>query len=98
MFTTLSIVVQFPFDSFYFAAGWGRLSAGGALPNVLQNITLFSISYEKCKSIYGALPYVDVGHICTFTKKGEGACNVSSRLNIIPKKTEVYLECITVAG
>lgn len=65
---------------FGFSAGWGRLAAGGIAPNVLQVINLTSISYEQCKSIYGDDTDVDIGHICTLTKRGEGACNVSVEL------------------
>lgn len=68
------------FDLFRFSAGWGRLAAGGAAPNALQVIKLSSISYEQCRSIYGDDSDVDIGHICTLTKRGEGACNVSIKM------------------
>lgn len=70
----------FPFDIFQFAAGWGYLSADGIAPNALQIINLSAISYEQCQAIYGGDVEVDIGHICTLTKMGEGACNVCIEL------------------
>lgn len=72
-----------PFDIFQFVAGWGYLSADGIAPNALQIINLSAISYEQCQAIYGGDVEVDIGHICTLTKKGEGACNVSIELKVL---------------
>ncbi|XP_066594933.1 transmembrane protease serine 9-like [Prorops nasuta] len=55
--------------------GWGRLSAGGALPNHLQEITLVTTTEKACKAVHWR---VDKSHICTLTKRGEGACNGDS--------------------
>lgn len=58
-------------------AGWGRLSAHGGIPNILQVINLNSVTYETCReSVVGK--HVHIGHLCTLNKAGEGACNVSN--------------------
>lgn len=75
----LSKSAELHFNVFLFissiSAGWGRISAGGRLPKVLQKIALKSISHKTCSDIYNGSD-VDIGHICTLTKAGEGACNV----------------------
>lgn len=35
-----------------FVAGWGRLSEGGQLPNILQYVSVPIVSNEKCKSMF----------------------------------------------
>lgn len=57
-------------------AGWGRLQAGGEAPQKLQVITLNAIPTKDCKNILGE--DVHVGHVCTYNKAGEGACNGDS--------------------
>jgi trypsin len=58
--------------------GWGRTSAGGPIPDHLQEINLNHISYENCKQRFNGDENVDYGHLCTFNKIGESACNGDS--------------------
>ncbi|XP_055321372.1 chymotrypsin-1-like [Sitodiplosis mosellana] len=57
--------------------GWGRLRAGGAVPQLLQIIQLNAVQTERCREIYGGNNVHD-SHICTLAKIGEGACNGDS--------------------
>ncbi|XP_053676933.1 chymotrypsin-2-like [Anopheles nili] len=58
--------------------GWGRTSAGGSVPTMLQSLNVVTLSNEECKAKSGNPENVDVGHVCTLTKAGEGACNGDS--------------------
>ncbi|KAG5681761.1 hypothetical protein PVAND_011170 [Polypedilum vanderplanki] len=58
--------------------GWGKLSTIGAIPDKLQEIELKHISYEECKKRHDDDENVDYGHLCTFNKAGEAACNGDS--------------------
>jgi len=58
--------------------GWGRLSAIGPIPQLLQTINLTYINYEECRKKFNYDSDVDIGHLCTLNKIGEGACNGDS--------------------
>jgi trypsin len=58
--------------------GWGRTSTIGAIPDKLQEIELKHIGYEECKERHGNDEGLDYGHLCTFNKIGEAACNGDS--------------------
>ncbi|XP_050092289.1 chymotrypsin-1-like [Anopheles aquasalis] len=58
--------------------GWGLTSAGGSVPTKLQTIDLRTLSNEDCKKKSGDPRNVDIGHVCTLTRTGEGACNGDS--------------------
>ncbi|XP_078048817.1 chymotrypsin-2-like [Augochlora pura] len=56
-------------------SGWGRLKAGGAVPDHLQEINLKVISQAQCQKSHSNIKN---SHICTYTKHGQGACNGDS--------------------
>ena len=68
---------QLPVNATVRATGWGKVSTSGSVPRMLQTINLRYVPYEECKRLLEDNPAVDLGHICTLTKGGEGVCNVS---------------------
>lgn len=62
-------------DTVVTLTGWGRLSAGGEVPEMLHTIDLEAISYEECYFRHGGSSSVSKGHLCTYTQFGQGACN-----------------------
>ncbi|GJQ83330.1 hypothetical protein Trydic_g15638, partial [Trypoxylus dichotomus] len=59
------------------ASGWGRLYAGGPIPNQLQYINLRTLLNTECQQRWGSIPVGDC-EICTLTVAGEGVCNGDS--------------------
>uniref|UniRef100_A0A182KA36 Peptidase S1 domain-containing protein n=1 Tax=Anopheles christyi TaxID=43041 RepID=A0A182KA36_9DIPT len=58
--------------------GWGRTSADGSVPTLLQSLNVVTLTNEDCKAKSLYPEHVDVGHVCTLTRSGEGACNGDS--------------------
>ncbi|XP_055852008.1 chymotrypsin-2-like [Episyrphus balteatus] len=54
--------------------GWGNTDYINDLPDDLQKITLKYVPRKECLEALDNNPGLDIGHICTFTKEGEGAC------------------------
>lgn len=54
--------------------GWGRHRSFGPLSDILQKVTLTTITNEDCQTYYNntILP----SHLCTLEHKGTGACKV----------------------
>lgn len=55
--------------------GWGRLSAGGQIPQLLQVLDVNAVSNAECQRYHGGT--VHESHLCTLTRRGEGKfeCN-----------------------
>ncbi|XP_018372570.1 PREDICTED: chymotrypsin-1-like [Trachymyrmex cornetzi] len=60
-----------PSGSYCILSGWGRIRIGGIIPDKLQEIELTVYDQFKCQLIQRR---VRSNHICTLTRKGEGAC------------------------
>lgn len=58
-------------------AGWGRIAVNGGLPTILQKIDTKSITNDECQEAFESMVNIHFGHVCTFTKVGEGICFVS---------------------
>ncbi|XP_018791535.1 PREDICTED: chymotrypsin-2-like [Bactrocera latifrons] len=55
--------------------GWGSSVEGGAYPNALNQLSVNYLPYKKCRSAYGGSENVDMGHLCTTSPVGQGACH-----------------------
>ncbi|KAI8117356.1 hypothetical protein FF38_04545 [Lucilia cuprina] len=58
--------------------GWGATRLNGEPPEMLQKISLNFVPHTECKRLWNDDEGVDVGHICSLTQEGEGACNGDS--------------------
>uniref|UniRef100_A0A1L8EGC7 Putative chymotrypsin-1-like protein n=1 Tax=Haematobia irritans TaxID=7368 RepID=A0A1L8EGC7_HAEIR len=58
--------------------GWGSEELWGDSPDRLKKVYLKYVAHERCKTDMDDNPNLDVGHICTFTKVGEGSCHGDS--------------------
>ncbi|XP_058178166.1 polyserase-2-like [Anopheles ziemanni] len=77
--------------------GWGyhmyKENRRGLSP-ILQTIDLRTLTLDACRQQYRDTPlgnYIDVGHLCTFTMKGEGACKGDSGGALIWEGKQVAL-------
>uniref|UniRef100_A0A1A9X3Z8 Peptidase S1 domain-containing protein n=1 Tax=Glossina brevipalpis TaxID=37001 RepID=A0A1A9X3Z8_9MUSC len=62
-------------DADVLLTGWGAIgSSGGNGVAKLKKINLKYVEYEHCKELLDNDPRLDVGNICTITRKGESAC------------------------
>ncbi|EDV90648.1 chymotrypsin-1 [Drosophila grimshawi] len=58
--------------------GWGSTRAWGRFPTQLQTIDLSYVDHSTCKAMVRNADWLGEGHICSFTKEGEGSCNGDS--------------------
>nr|XP_036674430.1 chymotrypsin-2 [Drosophila suzukii] len=58
--------------------GWGSTVLWGSSPIDLQVVYLQYVPHQECLELLSYDPDCDVGHICTFSRQGEGACHGDS--------------------
>uniref|UniRef100_T1PJ79 Trypsin n=1 Tax=Musca domestica TaxID=7370 RepID=T1PJ79_MUSDO len=58
--------------------GWGVTRLNGYPPDLLQKWDFNFIPHEECRRRWDNDEGVGVGHICSMTREGEGACNGDS--------------------
>lgn len=58
--------------------GWGSPNLNQPPTEQLQKIDLTYLPHNECKNAWDGDEGVDVGHVCTYTRAGEGACNGDS--------------------
>uniref|UniRef100_A0A6M2DWK7 Putative trypsin-like serine protease n=1 Tax=Xenopsylla cheopis TaxID=163159 RepID=A0A6M2DWK7_XENCH len=57
--------------------GWGYLSNNGQIPNNLQILDVFTISYDQCRTALSNVNQIVPTQLCTYVAPGKGACAVS---------------------
>ncbi|XP_016942628.4 chymotrypsin-1 [Drosophila suzukii] len=58
--------------------GWGAEEAYGGSVENLQKLTLGFVPLDECYDIFNQTSSMGVGHICTFSREGEGSCHCDS--------------------
>ncbi|XP_034127472.1 chymotrypsin-1, partial [Drosophila guanche] len=58
--------------------GWGAEEAYGSSAEYLQKLTLGFVPLEECLRIFNQTSSMGVGHLCTYSREGEGACHGDS--------------------
>ncbi|XP_064552681.1 chymotrypsin-1 [Drosophila montana] len=58
--------------------GWGAPELNYPAEQQLQTINLTIIDRAECRAAWDYTDGVDIGHLCTYTREGEGACNGDS--------------------
>uniref|UniRef100_A0A6P4F7H7 Chymotrypsin-2 n=1 Tax=Drosophila rhopaloa TaxID=1041015 RepID=A0A6P4F7H7_DRORH len=73
----LALVPMQPGDE-VILTGWGSTVLWGSSPIDLQVLYLQYVPHRECKALLSDDEDCDVGHICTFSRLGEGACHGDS--------------------
>lgn len=58
--------------------GWGSVKAWGRYATQLQTIDLAYVEHASCEKSVRNANWLGEGHICTYTKEGEGSCHGDS--------------------
>ncbi|XP_023163545.2 chymotrypsin-2 [Drosophila hydei] len=58
--------------------GWGSEVPNGNANENLQKISFGFVKLDECLAIFNQTSSMGVGHICTFSKEGEGSCHGDS--------------------
>lgn len=64
------------------------MEAAGDYPEILQKLELKTFTNQFCEQKY-KMNNVHQGHICAFSRRGQGACNVMIKKNF-------YFYCLNV--
>lgn len=58
--------------------GWGAETPNGEANENLQKLYLGLVQLDECADIFNRTSQLGVGHICTFSRQGEGSCHGDS--------------------